>query len=188
MVAGFNLHTAPPRLATMLMKLPRETQEVLSRLPTEQRQQQVVNFLKAMAGPMTPQIQASLAAQFQAHKMIYERAQAQAQAQATPQMRQAMPPGAAPAMNMNMGPQQQAQAPAMQGQPGNVAGPSTGNAMFPNANVLQMGGHMQNPGVMHQRTPSGGGGGGGGAGGIGNISPEMLQSFMQRNTGATGGM
>ncbi|KAK7678535.1 hypothetical protein QCA50_018407 [Cerrena zonata] len=174
-VAGFNLHTIPTRLGVMLMKLPKETQEVLSRLPPDQRQPQLINFLKAAAGtgPAAPQLQAAIQAQFQAHRLMAQQhaqaqAQAQAQGQVTPQMRQMLPPGTAAALNaMNMNPQQLAQ--------GAVTNPMQGQP-------VNMGAHMQNPGVMHQRTPSGGGVAGG------NISPEMMQSFMQRNTGATGGM
>ena len=177
----------------MLLKLPKETQDFLARLPAEHRQPQLANILKSAAaqaaansasasGSSTPQLQANMQIQ-QRQAALQAQAQAQAQAQGqmqgqvqmqTPQMRQALPPGGMNMMNLN--PHQQAHA---QGQPSALM-----QQIGAHMQAMQQGiQNMQNPG-MHQRTPSDAGQGAGGP----VISQEMYNSFMQRNTGATGGM
>lgn len=152
-ICGFNLNQVPPPIAVLLSKLPPEQQNQLNQLPQEKR-------IAALQGLLTRQMV------LRNQQMGQQQGQAGSQGSGMA----AHGPGDVAAGQMVVPP---GMVPGVPGVPGVMGGHP---GQMPNPGMGLPAGIGQPHGGIHQRSGSGSGG----VGGLGNVSLDVLQSFMQR--------
>ncbi|KAI0951598.1 hypothetical protein AcW1_008602 [Taiwanofungus camphoratus] len=176
-ICGIPLAELQPNLALILTKIPEAQQTLLMQQPKERR---IPHLMQLMAN--FQQLQKQQQQQHQQQQQQHQQQQQPSQHVQQPQSAQRPPPVTNVFGGLNpFFPGQQIGVSNILGQyvgtgSQQISNPTGGMsynlAQMPQAGML---------GALHRRNPSGS------AGGVANLSPEMLQSFMQRNQENSGG-